>query len=158
MPSPFPGMDPYLEDKDIWPSFHNRLAVELSDQLNPHIGPRYYSDVDIRTIEGSIEVGTDIVIYPDVGVYEPFTPPGEPSVLAEGTAASVIAPAPVHCVAYTPERTKTVCGSHLSDGDKQAGYLYRDFVAVQQTARTRAKRISGQACAHFEIARPSGRD
>ena len=23
MPSPFPGMDPYLESPDIWPDFHD---------------------------------------------------------------------------------------------------------------------------------------
>ena len=26
MPSPFPGMDPYLEGSAVWPDFHNRLA------------------------------------------------------------------------------------------------------------------------------------
>lgn len=29
MPTPFPGMDPYLESADIWPGFHHRLANEL---------------------------------------------------------------------------------------------------------------------------------
>jgi hypothetical protein len=28
MPSPFPGMDPYLES-DLWTSFHAALAVEI---------------------------------------------------------------------------------------------------------------------------------
>jgi hypothetical protein len=28
MPSPFPGMDPYLEAPDIWPDFHNALGAE----------------------------------------------------------------------------------------------------------------------------------
>ncbi len=26
MPSPFPGMEPYLEAPDIWPDFHGALA------------------------------------------------------------------------------------------------------------------------------------
>jgi hypothetical protein len=26
-PSPFAGMDPYLEAPDIWPDFHNALAA-----------------------------------------------------------------------------------------------------------------------------------
>ena len=46
MPSPFPGMDPYLEDKDIWPGFHHSLADEIKAQLNPVIGPKYYADVE----------------------------------------------------------------------------------------------------------------
>ncbi|MGL6095598.1 MAG: DUF4058 family protein, partial [Fimbriiglobus sp.] len=30
MPSPFPGMDPYLEDPAYWSGFHSRLVVGLS--------------------------------------------------------------------------------------------------------------------------------
>ena len=34
MPSPFPGMDPYLEAPDIWPDFHHALATEIRGELN----------------------------------------------------------------------------------------------------------------------------
>ena len=34
MPSPFPGMDPYLEAKGLWPDFHNALATEIRNELN----------------------------------------------------------------------------------------------------------------------------
>jgi len=27
MPSPFPGMDPYIEQPSIWVDFHNRLLA-----------------------------------------------------------------------------------------------------------------------------------
>jgi hypothetical protein len=40
MPSPFPGMDPYLEG-DLWTSFHAQIAVEIAAQLNPKLRPRY---------------------------------------------------------------------------------------------------------------------
>lgn len=33
MPSPLPGMDPYIEQSDIWEDFHQSLAVEIRDQL-----------------------------------------------------------------------------------------------------------------------------
>ena len=26
MPSPFPGMDPYIETPELWPDFHSDLA------------------------------------------------------------------------------------------------------------------------------------
>ena len=32
MPSPFPGMDPYLEG-EMWQEFHSRLANQISEQL-----------------------------------------------------------------------------------------------------------------------------
>ena len=34
MPSPFPGMDPYLEAPDIWPDLHDALAGEIRHELN----------------------------------------------------------------------------------------------------------------------------
>lgn len=40
MPSPFPGMDPYLEGS-LWPSVHAQLAVEIARQLSPRLVPRY---------------------------------------------------------------------------------------------------------------------
>ncbi|NEP45734.1 MAG: DUF4058 family protein, partial [Okeania sp. SIO2H7] len=29
MPSPFPGMNPYLENPAYWPSIHHRLIVAI---------------------------------------------------------------------------------------------------------------------------------
>ncbi len=48
MPSPFPGMDPYLELPALWPEFHNRLIVAISDALTPHLQPKYYVAVETR--------------------------------------------------------------------------------------------------------------
>jgi Protein of unknown function (DUF4058) len=35
MPSPSPGMDPYLEAPDIWPDFHDAFAGEIRAALGP---------------------------------------------------------------------------------------------------------------------------
>lgn len=35
MPSPFPGMDPYLEDEKLWPAFHHKLVAYLYQILVP---------------------------------------------------------------------------------------------------------------------------
>jgi Protein of unknown function (DUF4058) len=40
MPSPFPGMDPYLEGV-LWTNFHTQLAVGIAQELNPRLAPRY---------------------------------------------------------------------------------------------------------------------
>lgn len=40
MPSPFPGMDPYLED-DLWSSVCFALACQITRQLVPLVRPRY---------------------------------------------------------------------------------------------------------------------
>jgi hypothetical protein len=44
--SPFPGMNPYLELPVLWPEFHNRLIVAISDALTPHLRPNYYAAVE----------------------------------------------------------------------------------------------------------------
>jgi hypothetical protein len=40
MPSPFPGMDPYLEHPDLWPEVHSRwLMAMVKDQFLGAIAP-----------------------------------------------------------------------------------------------------------------------
>lgn len=46
MPSPFPGMDPYLEDPWIWPDFHLTLAVAIRTELNRRLPTGYVARVD----------------------------------------------------------------------------------------------------------------
>lgn len=48
MPSPFPGMNPYLEHPALWPEVHNRLIVALADVLNPQLLPKYRAAIDQR--------------------------------------------------------------------------------------------------------------
>lgn len=61
MSSPFPGMDPYLEDPRYWAEFHSRLIVAIADELAPSLLPKYYVGVETRTYqdygEGSVLVG-----------------------------------------------------------------------------------------------------
>ena len=41
MPSPLPGMDPYIEAPDIWSDFHGDLAAAMRAQLNRVLEPCY---------------------------------------------------------------------------------------------------------------------
>jgi hypothetical protein len=71
MASPFPGMDPYLEQPAFWSSFHSRLIVAIADALSPHLLPHYYIEVETRTYfeeEDELLVGV-----PDGVVYVPTT-------------------------------------------------------------------------------------
>src|SRR5712692_6277288 len=49
MPSPFPGMDPYLEHPALWPDVHNRILAALADTLAAEVAPRYYVALERRT-------------------------------------------------------------------------------------------------------------
>lgn len=46
MPSLFPGMDPYLEDPDVWPDFHSSLYQEIRAELNSSLPPGYVARMD----------------------------------------------------------------------------------------------------------------
>jgi hypothetical protein len=48
MPSPFPGMDPYLEDDALWPVFHHQLVMCLYQILLPGLVDRYRARVNQR--------------------------------------------------------------------------------------------------------------
>jgi hypothetical protein len=68
MPSPFPGMDPYLENPAFWPDFHHTfiscwrevVADNLPDSYDARIGER----VNLTQLEPDVVK----LIYPDVAV------------------------------------------------------------------------------------------
>jgi Protein of unknown function (DUF4058) len=70
MKSPFPGMDPFIEDCGLWSDFHTKLIGEIERTLAVTLPERYF----IQTGERSYVVlaGTDgkeeRPFYPDVGV------------------------------------------------------------------------------------------
>ncbi len=66
MPSPFPGMDPYLEDPARWPDVHQRLITYTADALQPQLGPGYYA----RMGERVYVVMPPHDMYPDVVLVE----------------------------------------------------------------------------------------
>jgi len=48
MPSPFPGMDPYLESPALFPGLHNRLISLLSESLQALLPPPYFAEIGER--------------------------------------------------------------------------------------------------------------
>ncbi len=64
MQNPFPGMNPYLEQAELWHQVHNRLIVAIADELTPQIAPKYrvsieervYSSVDDILLVGIADV------------------------------------------------------------------------------------------------------
>ena len=63
----FPGMDPYLEDPQIWEGFQSRFIVYLADHLQPQIRPRYIASVERRVVVEA-PLGERRPIIPDVWV------------------------------------------------------------------------------------------
>ena len=69
MASPFPGMDPYLEEPIQWQSFHNAFINKASDALNRALPRRYVARIEERCIitEMGHEIRPDTAIGLRVG-------------------------------------------------------------------------------------------
>jgi hypothetical protein len=86
MPSPFPGMDPYLESAGRFPGLHNSLAAEIAGVLDQVLPEPYYAKVDIRLELGIAGSPSPRVRMPDVSAAR------DPWVTSEGGVATIPAP------------------------------------------------------------------
>ena len=59
MSSPFPGMNPYLENPELWSAVHSRLIVAIADVLADTISQDYRIEIEKRTY-WSDETGEEI--------------------------------------------------------------------------------------------------
>ncbi len=99
MPSPFPGMDPFIEGQ-AWEDFHHHFIEGLYTALVPLVRPRYVVRVEERIyVEHEPDERVDL-IRPDVTVLESR---GE---APETTAAAAVALAPVLLTLPMPERRR----------------------------------------------------
>ncbi len=70
MPSPFPGMDPYLEQPDVWPDFHARFIAAMAMEIGRRVRPRYFVRIEEQVYlhEHSADEPTPLG-RPDVGIH-----------------------------------------------------------------------------------------
>ena len=99
MPSPFPGMDPYLEGY-LWPDAHHRLATQISDQLMPLLRPRYVARIEVQVVSDETPEAEVGIMYPDVEIVRTHQLSDEPSAAANkagvlATGAPAITPVSV---------------------------------------------------------------
>ncbi len=74
MPSPFPGMDPYLEHPFTFPGLHGRLIVGIGAALQPALPDPYFAEIEERVW---VEVSQRF-IEPDASVFRREVPSGGP--------------------------------------------------------------------------------
>ena len=43
MPSPFPGMNPYLEKEDVWQDFNQRFISTAAEFISHQVSPAFRS-------------------------------------------------------------------------------------------------------------------
>jgi Protein of unknown function (DUF4058) len=113
MPSPFPGMDPFLEDPAVFPDLHDRIIFCLSDALNAQLPPPYFAGIASRVwVEASRRrVG------PDVNVLRPQHPLNGGS--ASGGGGVAVATEPVVVKAVREEVRETFLEIHAQPGGER---------------------------------------
>ena len=92
MPSPFPGMDPYLEGY-LWADVHQALAYQCRRQLVPLVAPKYAVRLAVTMVTDRVPAHEIGLIFPDIEIIR-SPRPTEPAVIAT-PAAVAIPPAPV---------------------------------------------------------------
>jgi hypothetical protein len=93
MPSPFPGMNPYLEHPEIWAGLHHWLIVELARFLSPQLRPKYRVAVEVRMYE---TIGEQSLLI------------GIPDLTVKGSQATTQQPMTNVAVAQPPTQPQTV--------------------------------------------------
>src|SRR5438128_2072640 len=85
MPSPFPGMDPYIEDPFFWSDFHSSMMGIMREALNAVLPARYTASIE-RHVWVQEHAGDEVVHLgsPDVQVADRTGP-------AEGATATAVA-------------------------------------------------------------------
>ncbi len=68
MGSPFPGMNPYLENPTAWANFHSRLIVAIANLLGPQIRPKYRVVVEEAVYKRDESDQSVLIGVPDVSV------------------------------------------------------------------------------------------
>jgi len=109
MPSPFPGMDPYLESPLHWRDVHHRLAAEISRRLSPRLSPRYVARLETRLVALSPDEEEISVLVPDVEVTQ--TQLRELAIATyevDTDVADAIPPPPLVLRAITPEQIELI--------------------------------------------------
>ena len=123
MKSPFPGMDPYIEERGLWADFHNDLIADIKRALAATLPEEYFVRTDERSYVALIEAeGKDRSAFlPDLGVTASRPDAKPPSsrgrtAVAEPSAAG----GPVSVRAFVEERYReSFVEVYLADSDEQ---------------------------------------
>ena len=99
MPSPFPGMDPFLEDPHYWSDVHGRFINALSDQLGDLVSPHFVVRFESRVYVAMADEVLLGQIIPDVYILN--RPTAE--AISAATASDSIVPPTVIEPLYDPE-------------------------------------------------------
>lgn len=116
MPSPFPGMNPYLENHELWPEVHHRLITAIAIAIESNLSLKYRVAIEKRTYlsdgEESVEIGI-----PDVSVTS------QKSTTTSQTTSVATLPAQGESVTVTIPMPETAREGYLEIREVATGYV-----------------------------------
>lgn len=144
MPSPFVGMNPFLEAPELWAGVHHLLIGAIAQSLNPILRPRYFVAVEERVYDqDSMLVGIpDDVVLRSSQTAVPRDRATNSAVLTPTTAIAVTLPMPeVWREGYLEVREVTsgvvvTAIEILSPINKRSGLGRRQYEAKRQKLLT----------------------
>ncbi len=128
MPTPFPGMDPYLERPGLWEEVHAGLIVAIQQHLSALLRPRYRVSVERHTYLALLDPDT-FASKPDILAAAPpsSSPPQSSPALQQSMAVTAELPMPDEVVERFLEIRDPATGAVvtvieiLSPGNKLTG-------------------------------------
>ena len=109
MPSPFPGMDPYLEHPLRWRDVHHTLATQIRRQLVPHLSSRYVARLETRFVAFVPDEQEIRIFYPDADVgLAQVQERNVATYASRADTAATIPPPPLVLRAITPEQLELI--------------------------------------------------
>ncbi|MCI0639087.1 MAG: DUF4058 family protein [Gemmataceae bacterium] len=138
MPSPFPGMDPYLEEPGRFPDIHNGLIVFMQQVLQKRLPPPYYAASGRRAW---IEMSKRYV-QPDVKVLRPDKEVSPPPEANGGGGVAVQVAAPIRVRVPHDERREPFLKIYVQD-DKERRLITSIAILspTNKTPRDKGRRL-----------------
>ncbi len=100
MPSPFPGIDPYIEGQK-WSDFHAACIIAIRDRLLPRVRPRYAVEVEERVFVERAPDDAVMVLVPDVMINKV-----KQATLSAKSVSGTTVMEPVECYIAAPEQVR----------------------------------------------------
>ncbi len=102
MPSPFPGVDPYIESSGIWGDFHGAMLSAMRADLNANLPRGYAASIELYVWAGEMESRRrSAIAKPDVRIRQ------EEEIDAGGAAtATIAAPTTIFLPRHVHKRRK----------------------------------------------------
>ena len=134
MPSPFPGMDPYLEHPSVFPGLHNRLIAVLSETLQAALPAPYFAEIGERVW---VEV-SQRSIEPDASVFHSGATGGGAVAAAPARSRPVVVTVP-----HDERREPRIEIRTAGDGDERLGNLFGQRVETSRKTACKNHRFHG---------------